>query len=64
MSVQSEAFVLKIQCLRRYKEILIFIYKKRDASPVQCPFDDVSERMIEEINEKALKQDTTLGGEA
>lgn len=39
-----------------------FYIQKRDASPVQCPFDNISEKMIEEINEKALKQDTTLGG--
>lgn len=41
---------------------LEYYTQKRDQSEVLCPFEDVSERMIEEIKENALKKATTLGG--
>lgn len=36
--------------------------EKRDNSPVACPFEDISEKMIQEIENVAFKNATTLGG--
>jgi len=39
-----------------------YYIQKRNESEVQCPFEDISVKMIEEIKENALKKATTLGG--
>ena len=36
--------------------------EKRNNSPVACPFEDISEDMIQEIENLAFKEATTLGG--